>query len=126
MTVFDVGANVSEISLLFSRFVGTTGRVHAFEATGSTFKKLTQVCQLAGRHHIALNHKAVADKEGILKLHIYDENHASWNSLADRLHYRYGIDVKSTNIEKVESVTIDEYCKENSISQIDLLKIDVE
>ena len=31
MTVFDVGANVGELTLLFSRFVGASGSVHAFE-----------------------------------------------------------------------------------------------
>jgi FkbM family methyltransferase len=126
MTVFDVGANVGEISLLFSRFVETQGKVHAFEASSSMFDKLTQVCQLAGRTQIVLNNKAVADNEGILKLHVYDDNHSGWNSLADRPLDKYGIDIKPTHIEEVEAITIDGYCKENNISKIDLLKIDVE
>jgi len=126
MTVFDVGASIGETSLLFSRFVGNCGKVHAFEASNSSFKKLALMCQIATQFQITLNHKAVADKEGLLKLHVYDDNHLGWNSLAERSLQRYGIDVKPTHIEEVEAVTIDNYCKGNNISQIDLLKIDVE
>lgn len=126
MTVFDVGANIGEISLLFSRFVGTKGRVYAFEASKSVFEKLTKICQLAGCTQIVLNDKAVADQEGMLQLYVYDEKHSGWNSLADRPLFKYGIDVKPTHIEEVEAVTIDGYCQRNNISQIDLLKIDVE
>ncbi len=126
MTVFDVGANVGEISLLFSRFVGTRGKVHSFEASISMFEKLKTVCQLARRSQIILNHKAVADKAGIVKLHVYDDDHSGWNSMANRPLEQYGIDIKPTHIEEVEAVTIDGYCKENNILQIDLLKIDVE
>jgi FkbM family methyltransferase len=126
MTVFDVGANVGEIALLFSRFVGSMGEVHAFEASRSTFEKLTQVCQLVGHSQIVLNNKAVADQEGISKLYVYDDNHSAWNSLADRPLHEYGIDVTPIRIEEVETVTIDGYCQENNISHIDLLKIDVE
>ncbi len=49
MTVFDVGANIGETSLLFSRFVGSSGVVHSFEASSSMFKKLSTVCQIANR-----------------------------------------------------------------------------
>lgn len=31
MVTFDVGANIGELSLLFSRFIGVSGEVHAFE-----------------------------------------------------------------------------------------------
>ena len=39
MTVFDVGANVGELTLLFTRFVGLSGRVHSFEASGENFQE---------------------------------------------------------------------------------------
>lgn len=126
MTVFDVGANVGEFSLLFSHFVKSRGKVYAFEASSSMFERVTKVCQLAGRSQIVLNHKAVADKEGMLQLHVYDDEHSGWNSLADRPLHQYGINVKPTHIEEVEAITLDRYCQENNITQIDLLKIDVE
>jgi len=126
MTVFDAGANVGDITLLFARLVGTTGHVHSFEACGTTFEKLSRACSQSNSTQVAINHKAVSDREARLRLHVYDEEHSGWNSLAARPLQNYGIDVKPTHIEEVEAVTIDGYCRENGISHIDLLKIDVE
>jgi len=126
MTVFDVGANIGELSLLFSRFVGTTGKVHAFEASSSTYQKLSTVCKLTGRKQIVLNQSAVADKSGKLRLHVYDDDYSGWNSLANRPLEQYGIDIKPDYIEDVEAITIDDYCEKHHITAIDLLKIDVE
>jgi len=126
MTVFDVGANVGEITLLLSRFVGLNGAVHAFEASSSVFDRLRQICELAGRTNITLNHAAVADTAGMLRLHVYGREYSGWNTLAARPLADYGIDVKPVGIEDVPSVTIDEYCREREIGHIDLLKIDVE
>lgn len=126
MTVFDIGGNIGELTLLFSRFVGKSGAVHTFEASKATFKQLKTVCEFANRSQVVLNNKAVADKEGILQLYVYDDEHSGWNTLADRPLEKYGIDVKPTHLEEVVAITIDQYCDEKGITEIDLLKIDVE
>jgi FkbM family methyltransferase len=119
MTVFDIGANVGELTRLFSDLVGEAGTVHAFEATATTYKTLTETCQ--NLSNVSCNHLAIADESGSVELNIYDEAHASWNTLASR-----PMDVKPVSTETVASITIDDYCKRNQIKQIDLLKIDVE
>jgi FkbM family methyltransferase len=124
MTVFDVGASVGEMSLLFSRFVGN-GAVHAFEASAKVFSRLQTVCDLTGRRNVVLNHCAVSDREGVVSLHVYDD-HLGWNSLAARPLAEYGIAVAPPRIEEVSATTIDRYCEEHEIERIDLLKIDVE
>lgn len=126
MTAFDVGANIGELTLLFSRFVGKSGKVHAFEACESTFQKLSTVCNVSNRSQIYLNHLAISNEIGTLQLNVYDENHSGWNTLANRPLENYGIDIKPNHREKVDAITLDEYCKDHSISYIDLLKIDVE
>ena len=126
MTVFDVGANIGELTLLFSRFVGAHGHVHSFEASHSVFKRLQTICELSGRKNIILNHKALANKEGHVRLYIYDREHSGWNTLAQRPLHNYGIDVDPVGVEKVKATTVDRYCEKNGISQIDLLKLDVE
>ena len=126
MVVFDVGAHVGELTLLFSRFVGQHGRVHAFEAGGETFERLQTVCEAANRQNIVLNHVALMDKEGTVKLHVYDREHSGWNSLAERPLREYGIDIDPVGIEEVRAITVDAYCDQNGIAQIGLLKIDVE
>ncbi|MEA5452262.1 FkbM family methyltransferase [Leptolyngbya sp. CCNP1308] len=126
MIVFDIGANIGELTLLFSRFVGTSGKVYAFEACVLTFQKLSNVCKLSGRPQIHLNQCAVADKDGILKLNIYDEKYSGWNTLAYRPLENYGIDIKPISQEEVTAITLDQYCIHHKIDHIDLLKIDVE
>lgn len=126
MTVFDVGANFGEVTLLFSRFVGGGGHVHSFEASSEVYGRLRQMCDIAGRTNISINHAAVADAAGVVQLHVYDREYSGWNSLADRPLANYGIDVKPIGVENVESTTIDDYCDEHGIDHIDLLKIDVE
>ena len=73
-----------------------------------------------------MNHLALAEREGIHKLFVYDDEHSSWNSLADRPLQKYGIAVKPVGTEEVTATTIDAYCEKTGVSHIDLLKIDVE
>ncbi len=125
MTVFDVGANVGELTLLFSRFAGD-GSVHAFEASRAAFEKLEIVCRAANRRNVTLNHLAVAEKKGAIRLHVYDDNYLSFNTQAVRKIKEFGSNVEPVEIEEISAVTIDDYCAEKKIEQIDLLKIDVE
>ena len=126
MVVFDVGAYAGELTLLFSRFVVEAGRVYAFEASSAGFKQLKTTCELSGRSNIVLSNVALADREGVVKLHVYDRDHLSWSSLAERPLHRYGLPVQSVGTEEVLATTVDAFCEKNAISRIDLLKIDVE
>lgn len=126
MTVFDVGANVGELTLLFSRFVGSDGRVHAFEASREVFTKLETICKAAGRRNIDLNKVALADRRGTVVLNVYDEPYSSFNSQASRPLKDYGLDLEPISREEVSAMTIDEYCESKQVGRIDLLKIDVE
>ena len=126
MVVFDVGANIGELTLLFSRFVGPSGKVYSFEASKATFENLSGVMSLSGRKNVEMNHLALCDRNGIIDLHVYPEEYSGWTTLADRPLKSYGIDVKSIKREQVCSSTLDAFCQERGVSQIDLLKIDVE
>lgn len=125
MTVFDVGANVGEMTLLFSPFVAD-GTVHAFEASKSTFIRLELVCRETERRNVVLNNLALSDKNGTIDLHIYDEALSTFNSQANRPMKNYGLDIEPVGIEQVLAVTVDNYCESKNIELIDLLKIDVE
>ena len=126
MTVFDVGANVGELTLLFSRFVGAEGVVHAFEPCGQAFERLESVCRAASLRNVRLNRLALAEDEAPVSMHIYDEEHMSWNTRAARPLDDYGIDLKPLSVEEAPATTLDLYCERNGIAEIDLLKIDVE
>lgn len=57
----DVEAHVSELALLFLRFLGQSGNMHAFEARRYAFYRMKTVCQLANRKNVIFDHKAVVD-----------------------------------------------------------------
>jgi FkbM family methyltransferase len=125
MVVFDVGAHVGELTMLFSRFA-SSGQVHAFEAGRTSFERLSAACAASARGNVLLHHVAVSDREGEIELHVYDDAHLAWSTQADRPLANYGIDVKPAGIERVPSITLDRYCETANIARIDLLKIDVE
>ena len=126
MTVFDVGANVGELTLLFSRFVGAPGCVHAFEPGGRAFERLEAVCRATSLRNVRLNRLALAEEEGTVSLHVYDDDYLSWSTRALRPLEDYGIDVKPVAVEEVPAATLDSYCERNAVPVIDLLKVDVE
>ena len=126
MVAFDVGAYVGELTLLFSKFVGDKGQVHAFEASSASFKRLKTVCEASGRSNIVLNNVALADREGMVKLHVYDHDHLSWSSLAERPLHEYGIPIRPAGTEEVPATTVDAFCEKHGVFRIDLLKLDIE
>lgn len=126
MTVFDVGANVGELTLLFSRFAGDGGGVHAFEPSRAAFERLETVCRAANRRNVVLNNLALSDENGSIKLHVYADDYLSFNSQAARPLKNYGLNLEPVAVEEISATTVDDYCERNEIGQIDLLKIDVE
>ena len=73
-----------------------------------------------------LNRLALAEEEGPVSLHVYDDDYMSWNTRAVRPLEDYGIDVKPTAVEEVNATTVDLYCEQSGVAEIDLLKMDVE
>jgi FkbM family methyltransferase len=125
MTVLDVGANVGELTRLFSGLVGQ-GCVHAFEPCCEAFRRLTRTCQTAELRNVALNYLALADRPGLVRLNVYDDDYLAWTTQALRPLENYGINVRPVSIEEISASTVDLYCENNEIANIDLLKIDVE
>jgi FkbM family methyltransferase len=126
MTVFDVGANVGELTLLFSRFTAGAGVVHAFEPSRAAFERLEIVCRAANRRTVVLNNLALAGKKGFIRLHVYEDDYLSFNSQAARPLKDYGLNLEPVGIEEIRATTVDDYCDEKGIEEIDLLKIDTE
>lgn len=126
MVVIDAGAYVGELTELFSRFVGQRGEVHAFEAGAEAFRHLKARCELTGHENVIAHHSALADREGPIGLNVYDSDHLSWCSLADRPLREHGHDVRQVGTEEVLATTVDSYCERRQIRQVDLLKLDVE
>jgi FkbM family methyltransferase len=125
-TVFDVGANVGALTCLFSKFVGETGKVHAFEPTKSTFEKLTVFLENMGSANVKANNLALSDSKSNIIFNVYQEESSTLNTMANRPLEKYGVTIPHPTKMSLPSNTVDHYCTENRIKQIDLLKIDVE
>ena len=122
LQLFDVGANKGQfISLLFGGLEGVPLHIHAFEPSGFTFNTLVE-CR--GRdNRLTLNNVGLGRCEGVMTLH-FDEEGAGTSSLYHRRLDHFG--VRFTRSEKVRIETLDGYCKQKAVTEIDLLKLDVE
>jgi FkbM family methyltransferase len=116
--VFDVGANVGEWT---RHCLGVTPdlNVHMFEPSAFTFKKLRES---EWPLTVSLNNYGLGERDEQLLLHI-----AGDGSGLNSIHQRNGVKYAETNASEAINIrTIDGYCKDNNINQIDFLKIDVE
>lgn len=127
MVVFDIGAYIGDLTWVFSQFAGRDGRVFAFEPSVVNFNKLKELCKLMDLGNVTCEQLAVCDVLGSIDFFTYGEHYDSWGSLAKRSIDEQSVGVKSgMQVEKVTSITLDEYCSRNQIESIDILKIDVE
>lgn len=116
--LFDVGANLGEYSNLLGDVFNPDTLIYAFEPSTPTFMELKQ--RLTHSNIIPVN-AGLSDSTQVLKLFI-NKDHSSMASLYQR-------DIKNVSMEQFELVslkTLDEFCEEQQIHQIDFLKIDVE
>ena len=115
--VFDVGANKGDWSLSILDQTKTT-RVHSFEPNPEVFLKLEQKLKNHRERNIA-NLCALAYMTGKQEFSINSKNNI-FSSFYRRINDQ---DAKSIEVSMISG---DQYCRENSIDEIDFLKIDVE
>lgn len=120
--IFDVGSNKGQfLQLILENIRDGEFLVHCFEPAHETFRHLLESVAQDGR--IKPNNIGLGKEEGEAVLH-YDFAGSGLASLTKRKLDRFNIDFNKA--EKVQINTIDNYCEENSISHIHLLKIDIE
>lgn len=113
---FDIGANLGQtIQKIHSIYPQST--IYAFEPSKQCFETLKKNSDTA---NVSLHNLAVGSASGHLEFNEY-----SWSDLNSFLKRAYGT---ATILEThwVEVVTVDAFCKKNSISYINFLKTDTE
>ena len=123
MTVFDIGANAGYLTLLMSRLVGYSGHVHAFEPIPENFKYLSMTLQMNGIGNVTLHQLAISDQSGEAQMNyvgVFD----GFATLTDGGHEYYK--GKSTDTISVKTVRLDQFCKYMGITEINLVKMDIE
>ncbi|SEG43981.1 FkbM family methyltransferase [Algoriphagus boritolerans] len=121
LMLFDVGANKGDYSTMLKKLFQEKATIHAFEPSKHTFVMLQK--KVGNQDRVFLHQKALGETAAQLTLY-YPEKGAGLASLYDRKLDHFGIETKEA--EQVAVVTLDSFCQENGISEIDFLKLDVE
>lgn len=120
--IFDVGSNKGQfLKLILKNIRNSEFSIHCFEPGHETFNYLIK--STAKDVRIKLNNIGLGKEEGEAVLH-YDSAGSGLASLTKRKLDHFNIDFSKT--EKVQINTVDNYCEENSINHIHLIKLDIE
>lgn len=118
MTIIDIGANEGYYSLFFAKLVGEKGKVVSFEPSEREFNRLMKNIRINKLPNIFPINKALSNNSFIGQLYVA-RNKTGHNSLAPLKEDDY-------TIEKVDVITLDKFCEEENINNIDFIKIDAE
>lgn len=118
-TVFDIGANIGEFSLSYSKDFESAA-IYSFEPVKSTFEKLKENTNL--NSNIQCFNFGLGAKEEEIKL--YHQIDSGLNSVNPNVNLP--VKTNQNSHETIKLKTIDSFCLENSISEIDFLKTDTE
>jgi len=110
--VVDIGAGVGLDTILFSKKVGTSGRVIAIEAHPQTFFSLKKTCEYNKADNVILLNLAICDSNK--SVFIEDRDGHEMNKLVENK----GI--------KISGKKLDTLIEEQSIEKIDFLKMNIE
>lgn len=115
----DVGANFGWYATLFSRLVGDSGVVHAFEPLPFVFTQLERNVELNRMKNVFLNNFGLSNEEKDVEIHLFADlpvGHASLAAKPAHDSRTLPIPVKPLN----------SYLSEKLIGQVDFVKVDTE
>ena len=120
---FDIGAAYGKYTLTMSKLAGNTGHIYSFEPGNYSYKVLSNIVKFHRLENVTLVKKALSDKTGAANLAVPIKGSGK---LGKGLAYLCSSFDSNVIFEKVEAVTLDEYCSGKNIPNIDFIKCDVE
>ena len=115
--IIDVGAGNGSDVIVFADLVGEHGRVIAIEAHPATFRLLRKQCELNGLRTVIPLKLAVTDTKRM----VYIDDCAN-----DDLNRISSKPSRPHLAEAVQGVPLDQICREQGITRVDLLKMNIE
>jgi len=114
--VIDVGANIGWYTLQYARYVGSNGKIYAFEPVKENFQLLKKNISKNGYENVIPINKAVSNEVSTVKMELSDRigDHRIVNN----------VDSTDKTIIEVDCTTLDNSFPHNT--KIDFLKIDAE
>jgi FkbM family methyltransferase len=123
LVIFDVGAYIGEVTATYKK-IFPNATIYCFEPFSDSFQKLSG---LADGKSVKCYQMALCEVNGRAKLQVNSD--PSCNSLFPRpktgAKY-YSDKAQNTGQVEVETQTLDTFCSRENISEIDILKLDVE
>jgi FkbM family methyltransferase len=120
---FDVGAFDGLHSVMFGRWVGSAGRVFAFEPVSHSFWRMKTTLALNRCANVSPFEMALLDTPGVRQMNVFDPEFADLNTFGAPT---YPGEAAPVGTVEVRVGTVDEFCNDRGIPRIDLLKLDVE
>ena len=124
---FDIGGYIGYYSLLGGK-VNPKTQITVFEPYLKSFEFMKQLFDF-NKVHIKTENIAIGDVSGNVKFFLPNRSNSKFpniGSLKNRFKKGEVYSDRSAQKISVRSATIDDYCKSNGITKLDLIKIDVE
>ncbi|AWV99686.1 FkbM family methyltransferase [Arcticibacterium luteifluviistationis] len=118
LVLFDIGANVGTYTQTLLKNFPKNSRIFSFEPSKKTFQELKKNI---GAEEINLFNVGLGERPESINLYSTDNN----STLASA-YQRTSDENETLNIEKIEIITLDNFCQDNNIDNIDFMKVDVE
>ena len=118
MSVVDIGANIGYYTILFSKWVGSEGKVFSFEPDPENFKLLLNNISANQCKNVIAEQKAISNNSGTDLLYLDKEN------LGDHRTFRVLENDAGRKRVKIETIKFDSFL--NSNQKIDLVKMDIQ
>jgi FkbM family methyltransferase len=123
LVIFDVGAYIGEVTATY-KSIFPNATIYCFEPFWDSFQKLML---LSGDKSIKPYQIAVSDTVERIKLHVnVDPSCNSFFPIAKHSVRYYPKSAENIEVIEVNTTTIDHFCDTESVSHIDILKLDVE
>jgi len=119
----DVGGAYGRYTLPLARRVGETGKVFTFEPGRYSFKVLSFIKRFYCLDNVSLIKKALSDQEGQIRLFSPVKKSGK---LGSSLAYISKQAQENTISELVPMTTLDSFCLENEVKQVNFIKCDTE
>lgn len=115
--IFDIGGNIGDTTLHFAKIQNNKGKIYCFEPVPVLFDRLKKNIGLNSFTNISIQNMALSDKREDLFFNLPKAQNSSGIFLSNN---------PSEEGKKVHSLKLDDFCSENKIDKLDLIKIDVE
>lgn len=116
MVVLDIGANIGETTMAFSKLAGETGKVFSFEPDPQTFGRLQKHLELNACANVIPVNKGLGREEAEFFLE-EGEHNSGGNRIAPG---------KQAQGKKIAVTTLDRFLEAHDVAKVDFVKIDVE